>query len=50
MEREIKVYAIKEGCELGNNFNCKVLAFSFGLFAETERNLISQRPKEALAR
>jgi DNA invertase Pin-like site-specific DNA recombinase len=50
MEREIKVYAIKEGYELGNNINSKVLAFAFGLSAEIERNLISQRTKEALAR
>jgi len=28
----------------------KVLAFAFGLSAEIERNLISQRTKEALAR
>lgn len=50
MERGIKVYAIKEGYELGNNINSKVLAFAFGLSAEIERNLISQRTKEALAR
>ena len=36
--------------ELGNNINSKVLAFAFGLSAEIERNLISQRTKEALAR
>jgi DNA invertase Pin-like site-specific DNA recombinase len=35
---------------LGNNINSKVLAFAFGLSAEIERNLISQRTKEALAR
>lgn len=50
MEREIKVYAIIEGYELGNNINSKVLAFAFWLSAEIERNLISQRTKEALAR
>ena len=50
MERGIKVYAIKEGYELGNSFKSKVLAFSFGLSAEMERTLISQRTKEALAR
>ncbi len=50
MEQDIKVYAIKEGYELGNNINSKVLAFAFGLSAEIERNLISQRTKEALAR
>lgn len=50
MEKDIKVYTIKEQYELGNNINSKVLAFAFGLSAEIERNLISQRTKEALAR
>lgn len=50
MERDIKVFTIKEHYELGNNINSKVLAFAFGLSAEIERNLISQRTKEALAR
>jgi len=50
METEIQVFTIKENYELGNNINSKVLAFAFGLSAEIERNLISQRTKEALAR
>ena len=50
MEKDAKVFAIKEGYELGNNINYKVLAFAFSLSAEIERNLISQRTKEALAR
>ena len=50
MEKEIQVFTIKENYELGNNINSKVLAFAFGLSAEIERNLISQRTKEALAR
>lgn len=50
MEKEICVHTTKEGYELGNNINSKVLAFAFGLSAEIERNLISQRTKEALAR
>ena len=50
MERDVKVFAIKEGYELGDNINSKVLAFAFGLSAEIERTLISQRIKEALAR
>ncbi len=50
MENEIRVITVKEGYELGNNINSKVLAFAFGLSAEIERNLISQRTKEALAR
>ena len=32
------------------NINSKVLTFAFSLSAEIERNLISQRTKEALAR
>jgi DNA invertase Pin-like site-specific DNA recombinase len=50
MEKDIKVFTIKERYELGDNINSKVLAFAFGLSAEIERNLISQRTKEALAR
>jgi DNA invertase Pin-like site-specific DNA recombinase len=50
MEREVTVYSIKEGYELGDTIVSKVLAFAFGLSAEIERNLISQRTKEGLAR
>lgn len=35
---------------MGDDIQSKVLAFAFGLSAEIERNLISQRTKEALAR
>ena len=50
MESEVKVFTVKEQYELGNNINSKVLAFAFSLSAEIERQLISQRTKEALAR
>lgn len=50
MEREIEVWTIKDNYRLGNDINSKVLAFAFGLTAEIERSLISQRTKEALAR
>lgn len=50
MENGIKVWTIKENYRLGDDLNSKVLAFAFGLSAEIERNLISQRTKEALAR
>lgn len=50
MEKDLEVFTIKEKYELGNNINSKVLAFAFGLSAEIERNLISMRTKEALAR
>ena len=50
MEHNLKIIAIKENYELGDNLNSKVLAFAFGLSAEIERQLISARTKEALAR
>jgi DNA invertase Pin-like site-specific DNA recombinase len=50
MTREIQLWTIKDNYRLGNDINSKVLAFAFGLSAEIERNLISQRTKEALAR
>jgi putative DNA-invertase from lambdoid prophage Rac len=50
MEREMTVYAIKEGYTLGNTLIAQVLAFAFSLSAEIERAMISQRTKEALAR
>lgn len=50
MQRECVVWTIKDGYRLGDDIQSKVLAFAFGLSAEIERNLISQRTKEALAR
>lgn len=50
MDGDVKVHTIRENYELGNNINSKVLAFAFSLSAEIERQLISQRTKEALAR
>lgn len=50
MQKGIHVWTIKDNYRLGNDINSKVLAFAFGLSAEIERNLISQRTKEALAR
>ncbi|MCD8294884.1 MAG: master DNA invertase Mpi family serine-type recombinase [Clostridia bacterium] len=50
MNKECRVWTIKEGYRLGDDIQSKVLAFAFALSAEIERNLISQRTKEALAR
>lgn len=50
MSHECRVWTIKEGYRLGDDIQSKVLAFAFGPSAEIERNLISQRTKEALAR
>jgi len=48
MERGAKIWTIKDNYRLGDDIQSKVLAFAFGLSAEIERNLISQRTKEAL--
>ena len=45
-----KVLTVKDGYELGDNVQSKILAFAFGLVAELEREMISKRTKEALAR
>ena len=50
MTKECKVWTIKDNYRLGEDIQSKVLAFAFGLSAEIERDLISQRTKEALAR
>lgn len=49
MEKGAKVWTIKDSYRLGDDIQSKVLAFAFGLSAEIERQLISQRTKEALA-
>lgn len=48
MEKGAVVYTIKDRYVLGDDIQSKVLAFAFGLSAEIERNLISQRTAEAL--
>ena len=50
MNKNCRVWTIKDDYRLGDDIQSKVLAFAFGLSAEIERNLISQRTKEALAR
>lgn len=50
IRHEIKIWTIKDHYRLGHDIQSKVLAFAFGLSAEIERNLISERTKEALAR
>ena len=49
MVKEVSVLTVKEQYELGNNINSQILAFAFGLSAQIERNLISQRTKEGLS-
>ncbi len=50
MKKNVQIWTIKDNYRLGDDISSKVLAFAFGLAAEIERNLISQRTKEALAR
>ena len=50
IKKEVVLYSTKEGYVFQNDINSKVLGFAFGLMAEIERNLISMRTKEALAR
>lgn len=50
MSKDCRVWTIKDNYRLGDDIQSKVLAFAFGLSAEIERNLISQRTKEALAK
>ena len=48
-KRGIRLHTIKDHFDLNNDLNSKIIAFAFALAAEIERNLISQRTKEALA-
>ena len=50
MQNGVRIWTIKDNYRLDNDIQSKVLAFAFGLSAEIERELISQRTKEALAR
>ena len=48
LNKDCQVWTIKENYRLGNDIQSKVMAFAFGLSAEIERNLISQRTKASL--
>ena len=50
MTNGVQIMTIKDNFRLGNDMQAKILAFAFGLTSEIERELISQRTKEALAR
>lgn len=49
LNKNCQVWTIKESYRLGNDIQSKVMAFAFGLAAEIERNLISERTKSSLA-
>ena len=50
LKKNVKVMAIKENFVLDNSIACKALMFAFGLSAEIERTLISERTKAGLER
>lgn len=50
MLKNIILLTVKEEYELGNNIQSQILAFAFSLSAQIERDLISQRTREGLAR
>lgn len=50
LQRGITVKAIKENFTLDNSIGCKALMFAFGMSAEVERQLISERTRAGLER
>ena len=49
-KKKVNVWTIKDNYRLDNDISSTVIAFAYGLSAQIERQLISQRTKEALAR
>ena len=47
-DKGISVYSIKEGLELNDSIQSKVMSTMIALFSELERDFISMRTKEAL--
>src|SRR5437016_10968632 len=45
----IRVYSVKGNWQLDQSIQSKIIAMAFSMAAEIERDLISQRTKEALA-
>lgn len=50
LDKNVRVYSVKDGYSLDETLQSKVLAFAFGMAAEIERDMISQRTRESLAR
>ncbi len=48
-QRHLNIFAIKGNWQLDNSIQSKIIAMAFSMAAEIERDLISQRTKEALA-
>lgn len=49
LEKKINIYAVKGNWQLDQSIQSKITAMAFSMAAEIERDLISQRTKEALA-
>lgn len=49
VQKQVNVYAVKGNWRLDNSIQSKIVAMAFSMAAEIERDLISQRTKEALA-
>jgi len=47
-DKGVCIYSIKGGWELNSSIQSKVMAMAFSIAAEIERDLVSQRTKEAL--
>jgi DNA invertase Pin-like site-specific DNA recombinase len=48
-DKKINIYAIKGNWQLDGSIQSKIIAMAFSMAAEIERDLLSQRTKEALA-
>lgn len=48
-QKSVNIYAVKGNWQLDNSIQSKIVAMAFSMAAEIERDLISQRTKEALA-
>jgi DNA invertase Pin-like site-specific DNA recombinase len=48
LQRKINIYSVKGNWQLDNSIQSKIVAMAFSIAAEIERDLISQRTKEAL--
>ena len=48
VEKGVRIYAVKGNWSLDNSIQSKIVAMAFSMASEIERDLISQRTKEAL--
>jgi DNA invertase Pin-like site-specific DNA recombinase len=49
VQKQLNIYSVKGNWQLDNSIQSKVVAMAFAIASEIERDLISQRTKEALA-